>query len=84
MRNYMVRSGEYDSVYSASATTETLPVEIACDPWVPVESIPTCSPMSLETVRVAYSHARASHTLPMAARRLRPHPVGAIILILSF
>ena len=34
----MVRSGEYTG---ASRNTVILPVEIACDPWVPVESIPT-------------------------------------------
>ena len=43
---HLVCSGEYDAVYWISPTTETLPVEIACDPWGPVVSIPTCSPMS--------------------------------------
>ena len=76
---YMVRSGEYTG---ASRNTATLPVEIACCPWAPVESMPTCSPMSLETIRVICSHTRTFRTPLitglMAARRLCLRPVGDI------
>ena len=48
-------------------------MEILCDPWGPVESIPTCSPMSLETVRVICSHVSPSL---MVSRPLLVLPVG--------
>ena len=49
--------------YGASRNTATLPVEFVCWPWTPVESIPTCSGTSLETVRVCYTHVKTSHAL---------------------
>ena len=69
----MVCSGEYTG---ASRNTVTLPVEIACFPWTPVESIPTCSPTSLETIRVRYTHAKTSRARLVVARRLLLPPAG--------
>ena len=63
---------------SDPVSTVTYAVEIVCDPWYTVESIPTCPGTSLETVRVIYSHPETSHAPLMAARPLLLLLVGGI------
>ena len=60
----MGRSREYDALWSTKRCGVTLPVQIFCDPYWPVQTIPTCPGMLLKTLGIIGDHSPSTLALP--------------------